>query len=85
MNDFKYYCYLSRITCKFFERFGTIYAKTGKELLTSLKKNVGRALEFRAWIGSAAMFKKLKEVLSTVPGIKSFHHTVYRLDLENSV
>ena len=49
--------------------------KAGKELATTVLKNTTRALQTGAKVGSAAVSKNLKKVLSSDPDVITFYHT----------
>ena len=59
----------------FFKNLGKICSKAGKKLATSVLKNLGRALEIRANIATAAATKSPKAALSTLPEVIKFYHT----------
>ena len=63
----------------FFKNLGTISAEAGKKLATNVLKNSGRALEITSTIATAAATTSPKAVLSTLPEVINFYHTVKSL------
>ena len=52
---------------KCFKNNGKTSARVGRKLATNVMKNLRRALEIRAKIGSAAVSETTKAALSTIP------------------
>ena len=57
---------------KFFKTLGRSSVRAGSKLSTNERKNPGRALEIGAKVGTAALSKNPKAVLSTVTELKHF-------------
>ena len=59
---------------KFLRSFGNSSAKVGQKLVKKILERSRSVLEIKTKLGSAAVSKNPKDVLSTVPDVKSLHH-----------
>ena len=60
----------------FFKYLGRMSAKAGKNLATNALKNPGRIVELGANVAMAAASRTPKAVLSKLPEVINFYHTV---------